>query len=76
MKSAQIRSCFWSVFPRIRTEYIPGKTAYLNTFHAVKMLELSSTEPGKLKQFMMENIKFPDTSLKLSDTNSKFYLLT
>ena len=31
---------FWSVFPRIRTEYVfriqPEKTPYLDTFHAAK----------------------------------------
>ena len=51
VKMVQIRSCFWSVFPRIRTEYGeirhlsvfspsagkygPEKTPYLDTFHAV-----------------------------------------
>ena len=47
VKSVQIRSFFWSVFPRIRTEYEylsvfspnagkhgPKKTPYLDTFHA------------------------------------------
>ena len=36
VKSVQIRSFFWSVFSRIRTEYEPEKTPYLDTFHAVK----------------------------------------
>ena len=35
IKSVQIRSFFWSVFSRIRTEYGPEKTMYLDTFHAV-----------------------------------------
>ena len=35
VKSVQIRSYFWSVFSRIRTEYEPEITPYLNTFHAV-----------------------------------------
>ena len=35
MKSVQIRSFFWSVFSRIRTEFGPEKTPYLDTFHAV-----------------------------------------
>ena len=35
VKNVQIRSFFWSVFSRIRTEYEPEKTLYLGTFHAV-----------------------------------------
>ena len=35
VKSVQIRSFFWSVFSRTRTEYGPEKTPYLDTFHAV-----------------------------------------
>ena len=35
VKSVQIRNFFWSVFSRIRTEYGPGKTPYLDTFHVV-----------------------------------------
>ena len=35
VKSVQIRSFFWSVFFRIRTEYDPEKTLYLDTFHTV-----------------------------------------
>ena len=35
VKNVQIRSFFWSVFSRIRTEYGPEKTLYLDTFHAV-----------------------------------------
>ena len=46
VKSVQIRSLSWSVFSRIRTEYLsvfspntwkygPGKILYLDTFHAV-----------------------------------------
>ena len=53
MKSAQIRSFFWSLFPRIRTEYGdspgkygPEKTPYLDTFHA-----LSLTLPPLMKFF-------------------------
>ena len=37
VKSIQIRSFFWSVFSRIRTEYGPEKTPYLDTFHAVSI---------------------------------------
>ena len=34
---------FWSVFSRIRTEYGPGKTLYLDTFHAVfKQVDFNS----------------------------------
>ena len=35
VKSFQIWSYFWSVFSRIRTEYGPEITPYLDTFHAV-----------------------------------------
>ena len=35
VKCVQLRSFFWSVFSRIRTEYGPEKTPYLDTFHAV-----------------------------------------
>ena len=35
VKSVQIRSLFWSVFSCIQTEYGPGITPYLDTFHAV-----------------------------------------
>ena len=52
MKSVQIRSYFWSVFSRIRTEYGeifspnsgkygPEITPYLATFHAVYVLALN-----------------------------------
>ena len=34
-KSIQIRSYFWSVFSRIRTEYGPEITPYLDIFHAM-----------------------------------------
>ena len=37
VKILQIRIFFWSVFSRIRTEYGPEKTPYLDTFHAVFM---------------------------------------
>ena len=36
VKSIQILSFFWYVFSRIRTEYGPKKTPYLDTFHAVR----------------------------------------
>ena len=39
VQSAQIRSFFWSVFSRIRTKYGPEKTPYLDTFHAVFLLQ-------------------------------------
>ena len=35
VKSVQIRSFFWSVFSRIRPEFGPVKTTYLDTFHTV-----------------------------------------
>ena len=34
VESVQVRSDFWSVFSRIRTEYGPEITLYLDTFHA------------------------------------------
>ena len=39
LKSVQTRSFFWFVFSRIRTEYGPEKTPYLDTFHAVLVSE-------------------------------------
>ena len=36
VKSVRIRSSFWSVFLRNRTEYGPEKTSYLDTFHTVQ----------------------------------------
>ena len=44
MKSVQIWSFFWSAFSRIRTEYGPEKTPYLDTFHAVEMTD-RKTDP-------------------------------
>ena len=38
VKSVQIRSFFWSVFSRIRTEYGPEKTPYLDPVHAVVII--------------------------------------
>ena len=38
VKSVQIRSFFWSVFSRIRTEYRAEKTSYLDNFQAVCLL--------------------------------------
>ena len=41
VKSVQMRSFFWSVFPYIRNEYRKmrtKKTRYLDTFHAVVVL--------------------------------------
>ena len=35
VKCVQTRSFFWSVFSRIRTEYEPEKTPYLDSFQAV-----------------------------------------
>ena len=40
MKSVQIRSYFWSVFSCIWTEYGPEITPYLDTFHAVKHINI------------------------------------
>ena len=44
MKSAQIRSYFWSVFSRIRTEYGPEKTPYLDKFHTALIAEAGQYE--------------------------------
>ena len=41
VKSVQTRSFFWSVFSRIRTEYGPEKTPYLDTFLAVTTISLN-----------------------------------
>ena len=38
VKSVRLRRFSWSVFSRIRTEYGPEKTPYLDTFHAVQDL--------------------------------------
>ena len=35
VKSVLIRSFFWSVFSRIRPEFGPVKTTYLDTFHTM-----------------------------------------
>ena len=43
--SVQIRSYFWSVFSRIRTEYGPEITPYLNTIHASLRIQ---SECGKI----------------------------
>ena len=39
MKSVQIQSYFWSVISRIRAEYRPEITPYLDTFHAVQVTQ-------------------------------------
>ena len=49
MKSVQIRSFFWSVFFRTRTEYGPEKTPYLDTFHAVYPIFILSENFRKQK---------------------------
>ena len=41
MKCVQIRSFFWSIFFRIRTEHGPEKTPYFETFHAVKNTDIT-----------------------------------
>ena len=42
VKIVQIRSFFWSVFSRIRTEYGTEKALYLETFHAVSCKDYDS----------------------------------
>ena len=49
VKSVQIRSFFWSVFSRIRTEYGPEKTPYLDTFDAMQNLLFLSNYAWILK---------------------------
>ena len=48
VKSVQIQSFFWSVFSCIfglkTGKYGPGKTPYLDTFHAVGILRISGIE--------------------------------
>ena len=39
VKCVQARSFFWSIFSRIRTEYGPEKTPYLDTFHVVLLID-------------------------------------
>ena len=41
VKCVQIRSFFWSIFFRIRTEHGPEKTPYFETFHAVKNTDIT-----------------------------------
>ena len=41
VKSVQIRSVFWSVFSPNAGKYGPGKTPYLDTFHAAIVLKYS-----------------------------------
>ena len=67
---------FWSVFPRIRTEYGPEKTLYLDTFHAV--IALGILNSTKIKQILPLAEK---TSVFLNTAYSKlmkirFYLKT
>ena len=40
-KVVQIWSLFWSVFPRIWTEYVPGKSSYLGTIQALLIISES-----------------------------------
>ena len=48
---------FWSVFPRIRTEYGPEKTLYLDAFHAViTLLKFFSSFNKKLNLIVQEFI--------------------
>ena len=48
VKSVQIRSFFWSVF----SVFGPGKTPYLETFHAVFLLILGSKVPEMVPKFL------------------------
>ena len=52
MKSVQTLSYFWSVFSRIRTEYGPEITLYLDTFQVVYATHVMSKEP-KLATFWL-----------------------
>ena len=64
VKNVQIRSFFWSVFSRIRTEYRPDKTPYLDNFYAVvkfwwyKLLKLEWFWKQYIApELLLENIK-------------------
>ena len=43
VKSVQIRIFFWSVFSRIRTEYGPENTPYLDNFQVVFVAKKKTT---------------------------------
>ena len=57
LKSFQIRTFFWSVFSRIRTECGPEKTAYFDTCYAelpnTKFLELLLLYTKSLHLFLI-----------------------
>ena len=56
VKDVQIRSNFWSVFSRIRTEYGPEITPYLDTFQAVKASCYFSSFEQFWTAFFKENL--------------------
>ena len=59
MKSVQTRSFLWSVFSRIRTEYGPEETPYLDTFHAVVLNSINFFDSLKvilIKAFLMNDV--------------------
>ena len=58
VKSVRIRSSFWSVFSRNRTEYGPEKTPYLGTFHAVQR----STRVKKCLTLLQNVLAFSKTN--------------
>ena len=72
MKSIQIRSLFWPVFSRIRTE----KTQYLDTFHT--MLETQSVFPcSKLTMEISEqSVKFVKLTMKIPERDLQFAFST
>ena len=82
MKSVQIRSFFWSVFSRIRTEYGeirrispnvgkygPEKTPYLDTFHAVISVDnLKSWVLKSLKNTLLRDLLIFQSEICLTST--------
>ena len=63
VKSVEIRSFFWSVFSRIRTEYGPEKTPYLDNLHAVQpRVNIVSDVGSILFVSVITSITFPHQS--------------
>ena len=65
VKSVQIRSNFWSVFSRIRTEYGPEITPYLDTLHAVKKLAMNPRNWLPTLEELMPDNRLPPPSVFL-----------
>ena len=65
VKDVQIRSNFWSVFSRIRTEYGPEITPYLDTLHAVKKLAMNPRNWLPTLEELMPDNRLPPPSVSL-----------